>query len=111
MDQPRRRPTPGDILSRAEAFDAKRERHLMIGDGRELSKDQQRVVEWAVMTGRLGPSDAREAVLNAGSMKFPTWFPEDNEAQRSVYAIRHHPRCVDPDDGGVSKYKKMVRAS
>ena len=105
-DQPRRRPTPGDILSRAENFDNARERHRLIGDGRDLSEVQAKVIEWAVTTGRLGPSEARRAVFSINELDAPEWIPED-EAQRCVFAVRNHPAYQKPNEAGLAKYKNL----
>jgi len=102
-DQPRRRPSPGDITARAETFDRDGERRKYAAS---LSAEEARAVEWAVMTGRMGRETATQAVQSRSEV--PEWC--NSEAQAAVYRIRHHPNCMTPDDGGVAQYRKMVRA-
>ena len=102
-DQPRRRPSPGDITARAETFDRDGERRKYAAS---LSAEEARAVEWAVMTGRMGREAATQAVQSR--IEVPEWC--NSEAQAAVYRIRHHPNCMTPDDGGVAQYRKMVRA-
>ena len=103
QNQPRRRPAPGDILSIAETFDRDRERAKIKDD---LSPEQARAVEWAVMTGRMGQQQAVSAVTSNRPM------PEycSTEAEAAVYRIRTDPGCMTVDEGGVAQYRKMVRA-
>lgn len=106
-DQPRRRPTPGDIAARVGGWQQQRARQSL---GREGATDaHRRAVEWAVMTGRLTRDDAWSAVGNAADMQMPEWVGGD-DVQRCVYAIRHHPNMMTPDEGGVAAYRKMVRS-
>lgn len=106
-DQPRRRPTPGDIASRAGGWQQQRARQSLGGEN--ATDAQRRAVEWAVMTGRLSRENAWDAVAQAADMAMPEWVPDD-EAQRCIYAVRRHPNLMTPDDGGVASYRKMVRA-
>lgn len=94
-EEPRRRPTPGDILARSQSHDqARAKRDIRAGAG-ALSDDEALVVEWAVKTNRLSSYDARQAVIAARSMVFPSWLPEV-ETQRGVYAVRKHPAHMEP---------------
>jgi hypothetical protein len=103
-DQPRRRPAPGDIASRASGWQQQRARQNLGGEG--STAEQRRVVEWAVMTGRLDREDAWEAV--ASDVDGPEWLPSE-EVQRCVYAVRHHPNVRDADPDGVRDYRRMLK--
>jgi len=106
-DQPRRRPTPGEIAARADGWQQQRARESIGGES--ASDAQRRVVEWAVMTGRMTRDQAWQAVADAGSLNTPDWMPDD-EAWRCLYAVMESPDCMTPDDAGVQHYRKMVRA-
>lgn len=91
-DQPRRRPTPGDIYARAKAHDEQTRRKAAAGG--PLSAAQIEVVDWACQSGRLSRGDALDAV--ATPHEFPMWLPDD-ERQRAVYGVRHHPHHREPN--------------
>lgn len=101
-NQPRRRPTPGDIATICETWVRDRERASI---GSDLSPEQARAVEWAVMTYRMGKAQAVAAVKGSGPV--PEWC--STEAEAAVYRIRHSPDCQTPDEGQVTAYRKMVR--
>lgn len=84
-DQPRRRPTPGDIYARAKLHD-ERPRHGETDNDREGRK----VIDWAMKSGRLTFAEAAECVERA---KQPgNWAPWlDTVTQRAVAAVRYHP--------------------
>jgi len=102
-NQPRRRPTPGDIVAIAEAWTRDSERASL---GNDLTPEQARVVEWAIMTGRMGRAKAVAAVKS--KVEVPEWC--STEAEAAVYRIRKSPDCQTPDDGGVTQYRRMVKA-
>lgn len=104
-DQPRRRPTPGDIASRAGGFELKQARAR--SDRQEASDGARRAVEWAGITGRIQRTEAWE-VLAEPDPEWPDWLPGD-DAHRAVYKLRQSGRMVTPDEGGVAAYRKMVR--
>jgi len=92
-DQPRRRPTPGDIVRRAEAQERK-----ATGAQTGLSEAQVKAVEWAVTRGSLGRSDAIATVTKLDG-PYPDWINGD-ELERCVYRLRKHPRFVEVEPRG-----------
>ena len=93
--QPRSRPRPGDVAGLAakwvERESTKARREALGPDG--LREEQQRIVQWAVDTGRLGYADAVEAVKRQDGTAFPDWLPE-SDAHRTMWMIRKHPAFV-----------------
>jgi hypothetical protein len=94
--EPRTRPRPGDVADicrrwiEARASTAKRDTFRTAS----LTAEQERVVAWAVESGRLDRGDAIEAVTSIGAIALPPWA--DTEAQKCVYAVRHHGRYAEP---------------
>lgn len=107
-DQPRIRPRPGDILDRAREFQATAAADGIRGTlhGEKLSGEQERVVQWAVETGRLVRNDAVDAVRRINSTIYPEWLRFESEAQRCVYNVRHHPNHMEP----ITQPKKWGRS-
>lgn len=100
-ESPRVRPRPGDILERAREWQAREHEASFRSDIRneKLTADQERVVQWAVETGRLTRPDAIDAVRRIGRQDFPGWLiANDSETQRCVYCVRHHPHYVEPPE-------------
>lgn len=102
-DQPRRRPSPGDILARAETWQRDSERRAIGGD---LPPHLANVAEWATTTGRMGRSDAIAAIRS--DLPVPEWCVGD--VAEAVYRVRNSPACMTPDDGGIAKYRKGLNA-
>lgn len=107
-DQPRRRPTPGDIIARCKGWQQERERARI--SGKQASLAHQRAVEWAGKSERLDETDAWDALARMPHLDFPHWLPDD-ETQRAVYAITQHENAKAPSAEGAAEYRKMVRAS
>lgn len=106
QDEPRIKPRPGDIVARAREWSAARidASTRQATRGARLSDAQERVVSWAVQSGRLGRDDAVTAVAQIATGAFPDWIGED-ETQRAVWMVRKHPHCMEP----VTREKKAWR--
>ena len=93
--RPRLRPRPGDVAALADewvAAAAEDARRSALGP-EGFREDQERMIQWAVDTGRLGRADAVEAVKRQDGAAFPDWLPE-SDAHRALWVIRKHPAFV-----------------
>lgn len=97
-NQPHRRPTPGDIRNRAEAFDQRASR-VQTG----MSEAQLKVRDWAVERGSLGRDDATQAVMQQRD-DYPEWIEAD-EYQRCVFNVRKHPNFRNDEWKPKGKWK------
>lgn len=90
-DQPRRRPSPGDIFNRARTIAEEKRRTAIAGPG-GLDEDEVRVVDWATENGHLTRQQALDAVSESrAKTDWPMWLPE-SAIHRGVYCVRHHPQ-------------------
>lgn len=82
-DQPRRRPTPGDIRQRCAAF-ADHHRKRTKGD---LTPEEMKVAEFAVAKGWLAYGQAQKAIIEGRTAQVPPWIR--TETDFALYAVRH----------------------
>lgn len=99
--QPRYRPRPGDVADLCRQWVSRQSergrREALRGEA--LTETQERVVQWAVDTFRLGRPDAVDAVRQMSTAALPDWLMKnDSEAQRCVFCVRNHPRHQEPAD-------------
>lgn len=102
-DQPRRRPTPGDIANRAKSITEHYRRAELADSG--VRNEEAAVVDWAVQSGRLMRPDAMDAVIAArGKTDWPEWVPECTTS-RAMYCVRKHPNFQDRKEAGFAPRK------
>jgi len=83
-DQPRRRPTPGEIRNRAEGQE-RLAREADATDG--LSVDEEAVADFAVSRGWMAFNHAEREIKAGRNADVPKWIV--SEKDRALYACRH----------------------